>query len=264
MTNTQKIIKYLSLAFAFYLIISIILGILSIFNFIDKTNTKEEVKYFKSVTLDNSLDDIDINLKVTNLYIKNGDKFNVETTNKSINIIQSNDKIKIIEKANININDNNKVIITIPIDKKFNNISIDSGAGILDIENLVGENLDLDFGAGKVNVNNLISNKKTDIDTGVGSVKFNNCKLTNMDLDMGIGKLEINGYFIGENKIDAGIGELFINLLNSKKDYTFKIDKGIGKILLDKEKLVDSKKYGDGINLVDINGGIGTIEIKTS
>lgn len=266
MTNIQKIIKYLSLAFAFYLIISIIFGILSIFNLIDKINIKKEekVKYFKTVSLDNTLDDIDINLKFTSLYIKNGDEFIVETTNKNININQNNDKIKIFEKTNISLNDNNKVTITIPKEKKFNNISIDSGAGTLNIESLIGENIDLDFGAGKASVNNLISNNKTDIDTGAGSVKFNNCKLNNLDLDMGIGKLELNGYLFGKNEVDTGIGKLYINLLNSKNEYTFKVDKGIGEILLNKEKLTDSKIYGDGINLINISGGIGTIDIKTS
>ena len=83
-----------------------------------------------------------------------------------------------------------------------------------------------------------------------------------MNLDMGVGKIELTSVFTGKSEIDAGIGELNLNVLGNKEDYTLKVDKGIGSIKVDNENAEDNSTIGDGFNIIDIDGGIGSININ--
>ena len=81
---------------------------------------------------------------------------------------------------------------------------------------------------------------------------------------MGVGNLIINSTLTGNNMIDAGVGKLDINLQNKKENYTFKVSKGIGSIKLNNDEIKDNETVGNGINIIDINGGIGSINILTT
>ena len=50
--------------------------------------------------------------------------------------------------------------------------------------------------------------------------------------------------------------------IDKKENYTIDISKGIGTITLDGEKVEDNKKYENGDNFLEINGGIGNINIE--
>ena len=88
-----------------------------------------------------------------------------------------------------------------------------------------------------------------------------NANLNNLDLDMGVGKLSLTSKILGNSKIDSGIGEIDLNLVGNKEDYKLHIDKGIGNVTADGTNLGDDSKYGDGNNYIDIDGGIGSINI---
>ena len=50
-------------------------------------------------------------------------------------------------------------------------------------------------------------------------------------------------------------------LLGSKDDYKIELDKGIGEATLEGESLKDDSVYGSGENKIDIDGGVGAINI---
>lgn len=77
-----------------------------------------------------------------------------------------------------------------------------------------------------------------------------------------MGEFTFDGKITGKSKIDSGVGEIKVNLIDKKEDYTIDISKGIGTITLDGEKVEDNKKYENGDNFLEINGGIGNINIK--
>ena len=62
-------------------------------------------------------------------------------------------------------------------------------------------------------------------------------------------------------KINAGIGNLELNIQDNKENYTIKADKGIGYIKRDGKEVADDVTYGDGENNIKIDGGIGSIKI---
>ena len=64
-----------------------------------------------------------------------------------------------------------------------------------------------------------------------------------------------------ESSIDYGIGETSLALLGNAEDHQIKLDKGIGEARLNGEKMNDDSVYGGGSNRIDIDGGIGELNI---
>ena len=266
MSTAQKIIKYCAIAFACFLIYmilsSIMFGISSLLNIFDDdtntTNNLEEtiIKEEKSI--------IDVEIASSELKICEGDSFKVETNNKYIQIKESNKKLYIKEKKHNIFSNNNKssIIIYIPKDLVFDSISIESGAGKIDISSLITKELDLNLGAGNVNIDNLFVESEAEIDGGAGKLTIENGTINNLDLDMGVGAVNIKSKLTGNNNIDAGVGEIILNLIGTKDDYKIITDKGIGNIKVDNEDIKENTYYGNGSTIIDIDGGVGNITVN--
>ena len=270
MIKIQKIIKYFGIAFAIFLIFNIftitMYGIISIGNIFDKkeNNINTLTGELKNIKINNDIKKIDIETKGINIIIKEGKKLKIETDNKDIKTKESNNKLLIVEDNNslIHKTDYTELIITIPTNYEFNEVSIDNGAGKIDIDKLNTKNINLDLGAGQVNIKNLNVTNELDIDGGAGEINIENSHINNLDLDLGLGKTSINASINGISEIDCGIGELIINLIGTEDNYKIKSDKGLGNVTINNEKMKSNTYYGNGNNLIEISGGIGSISIN--
>lgn len=267
MTTTQKIIKYFAIALAFGLIFGILscimFGLSQISSyFSDKDSYIQE--NLKEMNIDNKdVSVLDIDIKYANLVIKTGDALRAETNNKYITTSQKNNKLIIKEKKhNIFKNDKSELIVYIPEDFILDGVSIDAGAGKIEINDLSTKILEFDLGAGKTDITNLTVLGSAEIDGGAGEINIKNSSINNLDLDTGVGKCTLSSELIGKNEIDVGVGELDITLLRNKADYRIIAEKGIGSIKLDKEDIKSNQYYGTGENTIDISGGVGSINIK--
>ena len=81
---------------------------------------------------------------------------------------------------------------------------------------------------------------------------------------MGVGKLTLKSRIEGESDLDYGVGETDLILLGSLEDYQIEIDKGIGEAKLNGENMQDDSVYGSGENKIEIDGGVGAINIEFS
>ena len=79
---------------------------------------------------------------------------------------------------------------------------------------------------------------------------------------MGIGEINLTAKLTGKNEINAGIGNLNIELTGNEEDYKIQTNKGIGTVKIDGKEMSDGQKYGEGENHIDIDGGIGNIKVK--
>lgn len=268
MSGAQKTIKYLAIAFALFLTFSIISGIASgilmIGNIFDDKDDYEILEELKELGIENDAKVLDIDIKGTNIVIKTGDVFKVETSNKYIKCKQDKDMISITEREHNWFSSNkNKstLIVYVPEDMILDGTSINSGAGKVEIETLSTKVLNLDLGAGKVSINHLNVLNNTEIDGGAGELVINNSNLNNLDLDMGIGKFTLTGKLSGTTEIDHGVGAMELKLLGNKDDYQIHLDKGLGSVTVDGNKIKDDETIGNGINKMNIEGGIGSIDI---
>ena len=262
MSQVQKVIKYLATTFAIFIIITIFSGILSFIYGLTIIFGTEKNSDMQDINLENVSTYLDVDLKYTNLTIEKGEFFLAKTNNSNIECIQDGNKLKIVEKNNKMFKHKNEdIIVYVPNDLKFEYVSISSNAGSVTIKNLITDSLKLDLGVGETKIENMLSNR-TKINSDVGSLTVDNSVLENLDFDMGIGEAIITAKILGNSKIDAGIGNLDLKVQDNKENYTIESDSGIGNIKIDGNKVAEDTKYGNGKNIIKINGGIGNIDVE--
>lgn len=280
MSEGQKIIKYLALAFAIFLSFNIIIGIISaiifgvgIFGTTLGLISENEDTGISSSKVHNvfseeysDIDNLKIECDFANLIIEQGNELKVEAKNVNNKFYSKKvgDTLKIVEDKNFNIFNNNvksEIKIYIPGTQNFKDIKIDTGAGNLKIDKLISKNLKLELGAGNVEISNIIVENNTDINGGVGKVDIQSSVLNNLDLDMGVGNFNIDSEIIGNSKIDSGVGNLSLRLLGKKEDYKILSKRGIGSFKIDNVEAQDNEIYGDGENYIKISSGIGKIDL---
>lgn len=267
MIGTQKVIKYCAIAFAMLLIFGIISGIVysisSITGVVSIAIDRDDDEEVRNLDMEGNFNILDINIKAANLVIKTGDSFKAETTNKYIECNVSDEKLFIREKSHMKLGNDAKLIVYIPSDMILDKVSIKTGAGKVIIESLNAQNLYLNLGAGKVDIDSLNVTKTAKIDGGAGSFDIQNGIINNLSLDMGVGKVSLNLSLRGYNKIDAGVGKINLNLLDALDNYKFKLDKGVGAITINGTNFTDNTSIGIGDHVIDIDGGVGKIEVNT-
>lgn len=270
MTQSQKIIKYIALSLAILLAVSIITVILSgiyglsnLLGLNKKENPNDKLQTVECLNMENTPTELELDLNYTSLVIEESDTLKIETTNPNIKCRANSDKLRIVDKKNhfYTTTSAQKLIIKIPKELAFTYVEIKTGAGKVNIEKLVTKSLEMDLGAGKTLIKELISND-TNINTGTGEFTIKSGTINNLDFDIGVGKTTITASITGNSKIDTGVGSLNLNILNTKENYKLKISKGIGSIKVDNEDVKDNEIIGNGTNTLNIDGGVGEINIK--
>lgn len=271
MTTVQKIIKHLAMGFAAFLIVTIFSAILgggyALLNALglihsNKNITTEDLKVISDEVTE--IATLNVELDFTNLQIKTGDNFKVETNNSKISFKNDNGSIIIKEDYNWKTNSGESLlVIYLPKDMiELDETEIETGAGKLNIENLNTQSLYLELGAGDVQIENLVTTKETKIDGGVGKAEIKSCKINDLKANLGMGEFTLNGKLTGESKIDSGVGSINMDLTDKKENYTIKLSKGIGSIRIDEKEVADGEVWGNGENSIKIDGGIGSIKIN--
>lgn len=195
--------------------------------------------------------------------IKVGDKFKVETNNKYVSVNKEEDKIYIKEKKHSLIKKDSDSDITIYIPKNmFRRVDLHAGSGQVYIETLQTEKLEFELSAGITRIENLIVSEEAYIDGGSGNININGGKIHNLDLELGVGKFILNSDLTGSSNIDGAVGSLEINLNRNLNDYTIEFEKGLGSATLNSEPLQEGI-IGNGKHYIEIEGGVGKIEIST-
>lgn len=263
MSEAQKIIKYVAIAFAVSLIVSIFSGIYYLGGIVGHAVIDNEKEGINIEDYSNETTILNINISVSKLIIKEGPTFKVENNNDDINVKQDFNKLSIVEKVHLfKIFDKSEVTVYIPSEMIFDKVYISNGAGTINIEDLKTKDLTLELGAGKIEINNLKVDNSANIDSGAGEVIINNANINNLSLQAGVGKFTLNTVLKGKSNIEAGIGSLNINLLDSKENYKIYALKGLGSINIDNRDFSNESVYGNGNNEIDIEGGVGSININ--
>ena len=254
-----KVMKYLALALAISIIAGIVSSIYYLGDGITNMFKHEEVSdNVYALEFEDGIKELNVNVSFSKLVIKSGEKFRVESNNKSVVVNNSNSILKVVDGKHLN---NNVITIYIPNDFIFDKVKIDTGVSSVNIGKLSGYDVDLDLGVGNLDIESLTAIDKCDIDTGAGRTVINDADVSNLDLDIGAGQFIYNGIMRNRATVDAGVGEVNINLKN-KDSYVICVEKGIGNITIDGVSVGDGSTYGNGNNIVDISGGIGSIKVN--
>lgn len=267
MNATQKVIKYCALALALLIIISIASAAVSLIGVITSVFDKDDTVLDKFNELEISetqkIRSLEIDIKAASLEIRTSDEFKIETNNKYIECSSNKGTLKIFERSHGKIHSvKSNVILYIPNNFKFNSTNISSGAGKMTIDSLQTDNLSFELGAGEVIIENITVSEKAEIDGGAGNFEIRSGSINDLDLDIGVGHTELVLSLSGKSEINMGIGELEITLLGEKEGYSIDVDKGLGAVTIDGKNMQDGDVYGSGDNRIEVDGGVGSINVK--
>lgn len=263
MTGLQRAIKYCAVAFAVFLIVSIIGGIVGAIGTVAglfKGNVAGETQTYK---IEGNIENLDAEIGAASLEIVSGDSFSVESNHKYLTVKEDKNTLKITEKRTIiGVSSGNvKVVVTVPEDFVFENAEISTGAGKVKIDSLLAKKLTLELGAGETDIGKLSVENRTKISSGTGKLTIRDGELCDLSMEIGVGKLEFCGKLCGDCKVDYGIGGADFTLSGSKDDYRIELDKGLGEAVIDGEKMSDGEVFGGGDCRIEIDGGIGSLNI---
>ncbi len=264
MTAFQKVIKYLAMAFAIFLTVSIIGGIISLFGlfagFFEGDAVADDIKTY---AVSSDISRLEVNINAADFSIKQGESFLVESNLKHLTVEDKNGVLYVKETKKFGSTHNGALLtLYIPADTMFEKISIKTGAGKLSVEQLSADTINFELGAGEVEIESLIAASEVDIDGGAGKITIYSGSLHDLDLDMGVGQLNLTSALTGECSLDLGIGESNITVIGERENYKLDIEKGVGSITVDGTEVSDMKEKGNGGNSIDINGGIGSVNLK--
>ena len=264
MTPFQKTVKYIAMAFAIFLTVSIIGGVLSMFGlfsgFFDGDAVTEDIKTY---SVSSEIRSLEIKINAADFTIKQGESFSVESNLKYLTVEDNNGVLTIKETKKFGSTYTGAVLtLYVPADTTFDKANIITGAGRFTVDCLSADNMNFELGAGEVTIGSLAAVKSADIEGGAGKITIADGTLHNLDLKMGIGQLNLTAALTGDCSLEAGVGEMNITLLGSKGDYKLELEKGIGSISVDGDNISNDRDIGNGINEVDIHGGIGAINVK--
>ena len=273
MTTLQKVIKYLAIAFAIFLTVTIIGGILSTVGLLgslfsdDNATRNNVIGEMKTYTVTSEVGDLNIQINAADFHIKEGNGFSVESNLKNLEIDEKNGCLTIKDLTKIkfygsNTYENAVLTIYVPVGTAFDSVNIKTGAGRFTVDSLSAKTIGFELGAGDVAVSKLIATKSADIEGGAGRITVSDGAIKDLDLEMGVGQLNLKAALTGDCQLDLGIGESNITLIGNKEDYKLDLEKGIGNITIDGKHVSDYGSSGSGTTEVEINGGIGAINVE--
>ncbi|MGN0572975.1 MAG: DUF4097 family beta strand repeat-containing protein [Acutalibacteraceae bacterium] len=265
MTTAQKIIKYFAIAFAIFLIVSIFSGIIGAVSGLSFVfGSKDAAGEMQTYAIDGDVNKLEIDLSGAQLEIRTGTDFSVESNHKYLSVESKDGTLTLKEDTVVggfNYQEI-KVILTVPESKIFDKADISAGAGTVRIDELTADKLCLDLGAGKTDIGKLSALSSSRINGGAGELNIGGGELANLDFDMGVGKVSIVSRLNGDCEADCGVGDLSLTLIGTRDDYRIDLDKGVGEAVVGGERASDGAVFGNGVNSVDVDGGVGRIEIK--
>ena len=274
MTTTQKIIKYLAIAFALFLVISIFSIIFGLSREIISSinNDKKDSKLLEEyTTISNNVNNIEsfkIDISNDNIEIKEGEKFEVKTNDPDVKFYHENSKVKIKTDKTFSWHLSNSsrgtIIIYLPNEFNITELELNLGAGKIDIDKIFVEILLMDLGAGTMTAKEINVYEKATINGGAGNINIYSGTINNLNLKLGAGNASIESDLTGSNTLTTGVGKLNLGLSRSKDNYKFDISKGLGNIILNDFDVSEDILIGDGETKIKISGAVGNIIINTA
>jgi len=275
MSDFQKVIKYIAIAFGMYLalqiLIAIIIGITALvgaFTGWEKVSSGEKAEVISSAKTYENIQELKIELGLSDLILQEGTEWRVELSDMPKDFVQKTSGNKLILSDN-DVKNNwmhrlettPVVKITIPKGTKLEQVKIDTGIGNTNLETIECEKFVLSQGVGNVKIGNITCDT-IEIKGGAGTFELENVESQSFRLEAGVGKTSVKGRLEGTSRIEAGIGAMELALVGTKEDYTIRPETGIGAIYIDGTKVEGNRTYGEGNHKIRLEGGMGKVDIS--
>lgn len=216
----------------------------------------------KTYEVSENIHSLDIQINAADFQIEYADRFSVESNLKYLSVSERNGVLTIADEARGNCEYTDAVLILyVPNHTVFDDVEITTGAAKLTADILSANTLELKLGAGDVEFGSLQITSDADIEGGAGKITIAGGQIQDLSLEMGAGELNLCAALLGNSELFFGVGKSDITLIGSPDDYKVEAEKGIGSICVDGKDVSDFRSSGSGQNRIEIEGGIGAIDI---
>ena len=160
-----------------------------------------------------------------------------------------------------------KLRIEIPENKQFEDISLDLGAGEIQVKDLRCMQMEINGGAGIFQAQSLRVSDLFDAKLGVGDFCVEKAVLGDTQIKCGIGSMQIkNCKLNGDATVKGGVGDAMIGLDAQETDYNYDLKCGVGELSvfgtsyhsLGKNKQIDN----DADDTITLKCGVGSMCVK--
>ena len=268
MTTLQRIVRYLAIALAVCLVVSIVGGVLSVIGlavgwFGSDAVLAEEKDYRVSTEVTH----LEIEIHAATLSIVQGDfqkdEIVIRSNLANLEVREEGGTLYLTDTAKYPVTyEGATLTLEIPSSAMFQDVKIETGAGRVDIFALFVRTLEMDFGAGDVTFGYLAASEFAKLEGGAGNVCIRDGGIMNFALDLGTGSLELCAALEGSCEINCAVGNADIVLLGEKDGYSIDVNKGIGRVTVDGERLGDGERYGNGPAVILLDTGVGSATVE--
>ncbi len=204
---------------------------------------------------------LDIDVSNAEVVVTDGDELSVTFDKNRVKVKSSDGKLT-VKTTGKNHKTATRIDLTVPDGLRFAKAELSIGAGSLTVDKLVCDDLSADIGAGRAVFALLNVSEQVSFDVGAGSLSVSDGSLSHLHLDAGAGGVDIAAALTGNADIDLAAGSFDLIVKGPSSDYTVKLDGGLFTDCRINGEKVGGGKYGSGKNVIDVDGGIGRIEIS--
>ncbi len=259
MSSAQRVIKI----FAYILAIAIVCIVtnwvfIAVDIFVPTTEKILVDDYSKSFK---DIKELNLDIGAAELVITEGEELKVEAKDLTakLKVKESDNVLTIKQKKKVARTKLGTITITVP--SKMDSIVLNGGLGSVDISNIQAKSTIFKIGLGNVKIDGVIFDKSK-MDGGAGNITITHSEINNLDLEAGAGNIRIDAKILGDSSIDCGLGKISLTLLGGEDLYRLKASKGLGELTINNKNYGDEVTYGEGKNLIEVEGGVGSININ--
>ena len=260
LTDGQRLIKYAAMTVAVLIIASIASGVAEIIELIFGGGVLREMQRYE---ISEDVSSLEMEIGGAVLSVVYSDGFAVESNVSGLKVSARRGTLTVKERATFGRTVKGaEIILYIPENFVFKNAEIETGAGDFNLASLSAERLSLSLGAGKVEIGEVNVTEKAEIEGGAGAFSIKNGSIRSLDFEMGVGNADIRAELLGRCELNFGIGKANVTLIGSADSYKLDVEKGIGKVTVDDSEYGSSTVIGNGENILDIECGIGEVNVS--
>lgn len=164
----------------------------------------------------------------------------------------------------LNASNDNRVEIRVPKNSYFEEITIDAGAGIVEISALKAGELELQGGAGQFLLSGMELGEMY-AKIGAGQMEASQMQVRNAEFSVGVGECLFDGAITGNLDAECGMGNMELTLSGKETDHNYEIECAAGNVdiggfsvpAMAAEKVIDNNAASD----FDIECSMGNITI---
>ena len=201
--------------------------------------------------------DINVDVDVATLKVIVGDEFKViinSNTNQSFKVGVTNQRLDIIENSsnrwgifNIGLGGYKTTIdLYIPRNYQLDDVTIESNASNIDIDQLIAESVSLEANVGKITVDEI--------------------KTESLSVEVNAGKVDVEGVVDGNINVNCNVGSVYLNLTGDEADYQVSGSVDVGNFKFNNNShggvLNSDFNFGNGKYKIDVDCDAGSVNIK--